>query len=129
MQEQELDDKLAKLKDLDDALELAKAEVKRLNEEYEQLNWEITQHFELTGTAGKKVHGKNFIMAQRTFSKIEDAAAFEAWVENNDAFKLLYARNANKLNAYCEEALKNGENIPDGVTPGFVKKYIQIRKG
>lgn len=127
--EQELDQKLEALKLLYEEVEAAENILKALNTRYEELNQEIAQHFVTTGTQGKKVHGKNFILTSRTFTKLEDPVSFEAWVESNNAFKLLYARNANKLNAYCEEAIKNGEELPAGVTPGFTKQSITIRKG
>ena len=127
--EEDLNHKLKQLIDLDESMEELKATLKKLDEEYDKLNWELTQYFQLTETQGKKIYDKNFILTSRTFVKLEDQAAFEDWVEKMGAYKLVYARNAAKLQAYCNECIESGEEIPAGVTPGFVRHYIQIRKG
>jgi hypothetical protein len=127
--EVDLNAKLKGLLDIDAHMDELKEELKRLNEKYDELNWELTQYFQVTGTEGKKIYDKNFVLTSRTFVKLEDQAAFEEWVEKNNAYKLVFARNNAKIQSYCDECLQNGEEIPNGVTPGFIKHYIQIRKG
>jgi vacuolar-type H+-ATPase subunit I/STV1 len=127
MNESDLDVKLLKLTGVSDQIDEAKARLKDLNAEYDALNYDITQYMLATDCTGKKVHGKNFILTSRNFVKVEDPVAFDAWVEANDAYKLVMARNNNKLQAFCKEAIENGQAIPEGVVPGFIEQYIQIR--
>jgi len=129
MKETDLDAKLSKLMGLSDQIDEAEAHVKRLNDEYDKLNYEITEYFQNTDMQSKKIYGKNFYLSSRTFCKIEDPVAFDTWVETNDAYKLVMARNAKKLDAYVEECASSGQPIPDGVVPGFIKYQVKIGKG
>lgn len=128
MKEQDLDVKLSKLMGLSDQIDEKAAELKALNAEYDELNWELTQYFQQTNMQAKKIFGKNFFITSRTFTKVEDPVKFEEWVEKNNAYKLVMARNANKINAFVEEAMTNGQEIPEGVVPGFVQHSIRIGK-
>ena len=128
MQEQELDEKLKKLMELSDEIDEVTAKVKALNAEYDELNWELTQYFQQTNMQGKKIFGKNFFLTSRTFCKVEDPVKFEEWVERNQAWKLVMARNANKINAFVDEAVKTGQEIPEGVIPGFIQHSIRMGK-
>lgn len=128
MQEQDLDVKLSKLMGLSDQIDEKAAELKALNAEYDELNWELTQYFQQTNMQGKKIFGKNFFLTSRTFCKVEDPVKFEEWVERNNAWKLVMARNANKINAFVDEAVKVGQEIPEGVIPKFIQHSIKIGK-
>ena len=128
MQEQDLDAKLKNLVELSDMIDIATEALKKLNAAYDELNWELTQYFQQTNMQGKKIFGKNFFLTSRTFCKVEDPVKFEEWVERNNAWKLVMARNANKINAFVEEAVKVGDEIPEGVVPGFVQHSIRIGK-
>lgn len=128
MREQDLDVKLSKLMGLSDQIDEMAAQLKALNGEYDELNWEITQYFQSTDMQAKKIYGKNFFLTSRTFCNVEDPVKFEEWTEKNNAWKLVMARNANKVNAFVEEAIATGQPIPDGVVPGFIKHSIRIGK-
>lgn len=126
--EQDLDSKLQALLDMREKLHALKEDVKTMQTAYDMLNREITEYFQLTGTQGKKIFGMNFYLNTRTYSEITDPDVFDAWVEKNSAYKLVMAINKSKLNAFCDEALAAGSDIPDGVTPNFIEHSIRIRK-
>jgi hypothetical protein len=126
--EVDLDEKLKNLAALGAELDALAAKKKEVEAQYDALNFEITQYFQLTETQSKALAGNKFYLTSRTFVKIEDQERFEQWVEEKQAYKLVMARHAGKLQAYCDECIQNQLEIPDGVTPGFIKHSIAIRK-
>jgi chromosome segregation ATPase len=128
MTETDFDAKLSKLMGIDSQIDELKARLKELNAEYDELNYEITQHMLTTECKGKKVFGKNFILASRTFAKVEDPVKYSEWIERTKSYLLVLQNSPSKLNALCKESLANGTAIPDGVTPGYIQNYVQIRQ-
>jgi hypothetical protein len=126
--EGDFDQQLRDLLALDDEISRRQDELKKFNEQYDDLSWKLAMYMEQTGTDSKKIDGVNFIKARRVFSKVEDKGAFMDWVMANSMWDVTHMVSAQKLNSYCKELIENGAETPPGVNPNHVKNYVQIRR-
>jgi hypothetical protein len=128
MQDSDLDTKLRRLVYLYDKIDEVDAERKKLNEEYDDLSWRIATYMDQSGCEGKKLDSRNFIPTKKVYSKVEDKAQLMEWAKATESYELVMAINAAKVNSYTNECLESGNEVPPGVTPGFIKHGITIRK-
>jgi hypothetical protein len=125
--ESAFDQSLRRLADLDRSLEEAKARVSELTAEFDNLSWQLSQYMMSTGCKSKTLDGIRFTQTERIYSKVEDKDALRTWIMNNDAYDLLMAVHASKLTAYVNECKENGQEIPPGVNPNFIKYSVKIK--
>lgn len=129
MDDSSFDVDLRRLADLADQIDDLDAKKKLLGESFEKLSYQLAMYMEGTGCRSKKLDNVNFIKSQRVFSKVEDKEALMNWVKKNAAWDLIMAVNTSKLTGFCNECLENKQEVPPGVSPNFIKHYVQIRRG
>lgn len=110
-------------------LDKAKEHVKLLQEAFDTENFQLAEYMFTAELGTRTVQGIQFIPVEKIYSKVEDEAVFMEWVRANDMWDVTHARNANKINALCNELKEGRQDMPPGINPNFVEHKISIRGG
>ena len=125
--ESAFDAKLRQLAELDRQLEEHKAELKQLTQQFDDLSWQLSQYMIQTHCKSKILDGISFTQKEKVYSKVEDKDALRTWIIDNDAMDLLMAVHSSKLTAFVNECKENGQDIPPGVNPNFIKYFVKVK--
>lgn len=122
------DRSLRRLAELDTRADELEESLKRVKSEREALSYSLSQFMLASGCSRKTLDGITFTQKQKVYAKVEDKAQLQEWIEANNAELLVMAVHAAKLNAYCNEQLEQGGDIPAGVNPSFIKYSVSIKR-
>lgn len=120
---------LQDLKDLRTKKAANEQVVKDTNLEISELLFDLIEYMESTDQLAIKIDGLG--MCSLTSTKKysidrEQAAIFEAWMNEHGEMDQVMAIHASKVHGYYKEKLENNEDLPPGIQT-FIKNNITIR--
>lgn len=125
--EEDFDTQLRRLAQVSKEVARAEDAIKDLKKQKESLSYWLAQYMLSTGCKSKCLDDIFFKQTQRVYSRVTDKEKLLEWIESNNAYNLLMSVHTKKLTGYCNSLLEQGEDVPPGVDPSFIKYGVSVK--